>query len=60
MYALVRVSLDNISPPVLIAISLGFVMPWLLGYLWDDAIGSFIWGGLVSRLASAYTPRLVV
>ncbi|KLO07101.1 putative stearoyl-CoA desaturase [Schizopora paradoxa] len=34
-----------------IAIALGFVMPWLFGALWGDATGSFIWGGLVSRLA---------
>jgi len=34
-----------------IALSLGFVMPLFLGYLWDDAVGAFIWGGLVSRLA---------
>lgn len=32
------------------ALAFGFVLPTLLGSLWGDAIGGFIWGGLVSHL----------
>jgi len=35
-----------------LALFLGFVIPPLLGSLWGDTYGAFIWGGLVSRLAS--------
>jgi len=33
-----------------LALAFGFVLPTLLGSLWGDAIGGFIWGGLVSHL----------
>ncbi|CAA7264805.1 unnamed protein product [Cyclocybe aegerita] len=32
------------------ALLFGFVCPTLLGALWNDAIGGYIWGGLVARL----------
>ena len=35
-----------------LALTFGFVLPTLLGSLWGDAIGGFIWGGLVSHLFS--------
>ncbi|TFK26644.1 hypothetical protein FA15DRAFT_587923 [Coprinopsis marcescibilis] len=35
---------------VFLALILGFAMPPLLGLLWNDPLGSFIWAGLVSRL----------
>lgn len=31
---------------------LGLVAPTLLGHLWGDAIGGYVWGGLVARLFS--------
>jgi len=34
-----------------LALTLGFLLPTLFGYAWDDPVGGFIWGGLVSRLA---------
>ncbi|KAJ7293006.1 fatty acid desaturase-domain-containing protein [Mycena rebaudengoi] len=33
-----------------LALFFGFVFPTLLGSLWGDASGAFVWGGLVSRL----------
>jgi stearoyl-CoA desaturase (delta-9 desaturase) len=39
---------------VLLALFLGFGVPPLLGFLWDDAYGAFIWGGLVARVASGW------
>jgi stearoyl-CoA desaturase (delta-9 desaturase) len=38
--------------PVSLSMFFGFVVPTLLGRLWSDPIGAFVWGGLVSRLAS--------
>ena len=35
-----------------LAIFFGFVCPTLLGSLWDDALGGYIWGGLVAKLCS--------
>ncbi|KAJ3511348.1 hypothetical protein NLJ89_g4142 [Agrocybe chaxingu] len=32
------------------ALLFGFLCPTLLGALWNDAIGGYIWGGLVARL----------
>lgn len=45
-----RTCLDIIAVPL--AAFLGFVVPPLLGYCWGDAMGGFIYGGLVTRLAS--------
>lgn len=42
--------LTKFSVPL--AIFFGFVLPTLLGYSWGDPLGAYIWGGLVSRLAS--------
>ena len=33
---------------------MGLVIPTALGTLWNDPIGAYIWGGLVSRLASKF------
>nr|GAT57421.1 stearoyl-CoA desaturase [Mycena chlorophos] len=33
-----------------LALFFGFVLPTLLGALWDDATGAYVWGGLVARL----------
>ncbi|ETW87157.1 hypothetical protein HETIRDRAFT_431593 [Heterobasidion irregulare TC 32-1] len=33
-----------------LALSFGFVLPTVLGLLWGDPWGGYIWGGLVSRL----------
>lgn len=38
--------------PVPIALFLGFAFPPMMGNLWGDPKGAFIWAGLVSRLAS--------
>jgi len=40
-----------------LALFIGFVFPPLLASLWDDAVGSFIWAGLVSRLFSNIFPQ---
>jgi len=32
------------------ALFFGFIFPTMLGYLWDDPKGGFIWGGIVSRV----------
>ena len=37
---------------VLLALVTGFVVPAMLGSLWGDAMGSFIWGGLLARVMS--------
>ncbi|TFL03679.1 hypothetical protein BDV98DRAFT_564618 [Pterulicium gracile] len=42
-----------------LALSLGFGFPALMGMLWKDPVGSFIWGGLVSRLAIWHCTFLV-
>jgi stearoyl-CoA desaturase (delta-9 desaturase) len=36
-----------------LALLFGFLIPSALGLLWGDVYGAFIWGGLVSKLASA-------
>lgn len=33
-----------------IALTVGFVLPPLLGSLWEEPLGAFVWAGLVSRL----------
>ncbi|KAF7302757.1 Stearoyl-CoA desaturase [Mycena chlorophos] len=33
-----------------LALFFGFVLPTLLGALWGDATGAYVWGGLVARL----------
>lgn len=35
-----------------IAFILGYVVPVSMGYSWGDPVGAFIYGGLVTRLAS--------
>ncbi|TCD71194.1 hypothetical protein EIP91_012144 [Steccherinum ochraceum] len=35
---------------VVFALFTGFVFPPMMGLLWGDAIGSFVWAGLVARL----------
>ncbi|KAG8889623.1 hypothetical protein FRB98_003426 [Tulasnella sp. 332] len=32
------------------ALSLGLILPALIASLWNDALGGFIWGGIVTRL----------
>ncbi|KAJ4488495.1 hypothetical protein J3R30DRAFT_3436177 [Lentinula aciculospora] len=34
-----------------LALFFGFAVPPLIGALWNDALGAFVWAGLVSRLA---------
>ena len=46
---------------VLLALVTGFVVPAMLGSLWGDAMGSFIWGGLLARVMSKWaTPWLSI
>ncbi|KAF8203931.1 hypothetical protein BJ912DRAFT_1090838 [Pholiota molesta] len=33
-----------------LALFFGFICPTAAGYLWNDVLGSFIWGGLIARL----------
>ncbi|KAJ7610805.1 hypothetical protein FB45DRAFT_982113 [Roridomyces roridus] len=42
-----------------LALFFGFVVPTLLGMLWNDPSGAFVWGGLVSRLAIWHCTFLV-
>ncbi|KAH8110614.1 hypothetical protein DFH11DRAFT_1801746 [Phellopilus nigrolimitatus] len=42
-----------------LALFLGIAMPTLLGLLWNDPSGAFVWGGLVSRLAIWHCTFLV-
>ena len=35
-----------------LALFFGFVVPFIVGSLWGEALNAFVWGGLVSRLAS--------
>ncbi|KAJ7754945.1 hypothetical protein DFH07DRAFT_822247 [Mycena maculata] len=42
-----------------LALFFGFVLPTLLGTLWNDPSGAFVWGGLVSRLAIWHCTFLV-
>ncbi|PPQ78943.1 hypothetical protein CVT25_002394 [Psilocybe cyanescens] len=36
--------------PVPLALYFGFICPVLVGSLWNDRMGAFVWGGLVARL----------
>ncbi|KAI0094421.1 fatty acid desaturase-domain-containing protein [Irpex rosettiformis] len=36
---------------ILLALTTGFALPTFMGWLWGDAAGAFIWGGLVVRVA---------
>ena len=40
----------------MLALAFGLIIPTALGWTWDDPIGAFVWGGLVTRLASKYPP----
>ncbi|KAJ6609376.1 hypothetical protein B0H10DRAFT_1813934 [Mycena sp. CBHHK59/15] len=42
-----------------LAFFFGFVLPTLLGALWGDPTGAFVWGGLVARLAIWHCTFLV-
>ncbi|KAJ7161251.1 hypothetical protein C8R43DRAFT_880841 [Mycena crocata] len=42
-----------------LALFFGFVLPTLLGTIWGDPSGAFVWGGLVSRLAIWHCTFLV-
>ncbi|EGO30998.1 hypothetical protein SERLADRAFT_432659 [Serpula lacrymans var. lacrymans S7.9] len=42
-----------------LALFFGLVLPTLLGILWDDPLGSFIWGGLVTTVAVWHCTFLV-
>ncbi|KAF8167389.1 hypothetical protein B0H34DRAFT_681705 [Crassisporium funariophilum] len=33
-----------------LALTFGFICPTLLGTLWGDPLGAFVWGGLIARL----------
>jgi len=33
-----------------IALFFGFIMPYLIGLMWGDPLGAFIWGGLLARV----------
>lgn len=35
-----------------LALFFGFVCPPMIGHFWGDALGAFVWGGLVARLFS--------
>ncbi|KAJ7654837.1 hypothetical protein B0H17DRAFT_1163477 [Mycena rosella] len=50
---------DLDSDPVPLAFFFGFVLPTLLGTLWGDPSGAFVWGGLVARLAIWHCTFLV-
>ncbi|KAF8971683.1 hypothetical protein BDZ97DRAFT_2024637 [Flammula alnicola] len=41
------------------ALFFGFVCPTLLGSLWHDALGGFVWGGLLARLCIWHCTFLV-
>lgn len=41
-----------------LALFCGLVVPTAIGYLWDDVLGAYIWGGLVSRLVSEWRDLL--
>jgi len=40
-----------------LTVGLGLVAPTILGSLWGDVMGGFVWGGLVARLFSEFTSR---
>ncbi|KIM47500.1 hypothetical protein M413DRAFT_22154 [Hebeloma cylindrosporum] len=42
-----------------LALFFGFVCPTLLGSLWGDALGGFLWGGLVAKLCIWHCTFLV-
>ncbi|KAJ7070728.1 hypothetical protein C8F01DRAFT_1313861 [Mycena amicta] len=42
-----------------LALFFGFVLPTLLGTLWGDASGAYVWGGLVARLLCWHCTFLV-
>ncbi|KAF7303190.1 Stearoyl-CoA desaturase [Mycena kentingensis (nom. inval.)] len=44
---------------VLLAVFFGFVIPTILGALWGDVSGAYVWGGLVSRLFIWHSTFLV-
>ncbi|KIL00840.1 hypothetical protein PAXRUDRAFT_790237 [Paxillus rubicundulus Ve08.2h10] len=44
---------------VQIAFVLGYVVPIMLGYLWGDPVGAFVYGGLITRLAVWHCTFLV-
>lgn len=41
-----------------LALLTGFVMPTVLGLLWNDPVGAYIYGGLVARIASEHENHL--
>ncbi|KAL1738642.1 hypothetical protein HDZ31DRAFT_17888, partial [Schizophyllum fasciatum] len=43
---------DLDSDPVPLAVVMGFALPPLIGTLWSDPMGTYIWAGLVARLFS--------
>ncbi|KAL1739712.1 hypothetical protein HDZ31DRAFT_48930 [Schizophyllum fasciatum] len=43
---------DLDSDPVPLAVIMGFALPPLIGTLWSDPLGTYIWAGLVARLFS--------
>ncbi|KAF9041780.1 hypothetical protein BDZ89DRAFT_1100041 [Hymenopellis radicata] len=53
-----REDLEN-DPGVPIALFLGFALPPLLGSLWGDPKGAFVWAGLIARLAIWHCTFLV-
>ncbi|KAK7062724.1 hypothetical protein VNI00_000212 [Paramarasmius palmivorus] len=52
-----REDLDN--DPVPLALFFGVVLPSLLGALWGDPVGAYVWGGLVARIAVWHCTFLV-
>ncbi|KAJ7193290.1 hypothetical protein GGX14DRAFT_16256 [Mycena pura] len=42
-----------------LALTFGFVVPTLLGMMWGDPSGAFVWGGLVAKLAVWHCTFLV-
>ena len=40
------------SNAVPLALTMGFVLPSVIGLAWKDPVGTYIYGGLVSRLLS--------
>ncbi|KIJ53481.1 hypothetical protein M422DRAFT_25353 [Sphaerobolus stellatus SS14] len=42
-----------------IALFFGLVFPAIIGYAWDDALGAFIWAGMVARIAAWHCTFLV-
>jgi len=37
-----------------LALFFGFVIPIAIAHFWNDALGGFIWGGLITKLASQF------